>query len=309
MRAIYRPERQSAGRAVRLISTLALPVQGLLPALAAEDDDAGLDEPDSVRQLAEDDRAGSAGAGADDGEEEPRRLSSSCFQLDGREERVGVTAFLGLEADGRAGAGAADEEGAGEPPARRLSSSCFQLAGRAERVGVTAFLGLADGRAGAEGAAAAGAAAGEPPARRLSSSCFQLAGSEERVGVTAFWLAAGRAGAEEGAADSVRQLAEEERAGVAGAGAGAAAELLPFPLRRLSSSCFQLAGSTERVGLARLGAEEERAAGVAVTVADSLQLPRATTLTALLRAMATRGAAPTRIVERAILAEIGRAHV
>ncbi len=154
--------------------------------------------------------------------EEPRRLSSSCFQLAGREERVGVTGFLELEERG-----AEEEAGA----SRQLAE--------VERAGAAASyeeLLLPE----------------EP--RRLSSSCFQLAGREERVGVTGF-LELEERGAEEAGAGASRQLAELERAG---AGAEEAEEDEPLPLRRDSSSWRQLAGRTERVGLTRLAAEEAR---------------------------------------------------
>ena len=148
--AAYRPLRQSAGRAVRLISGLDLPVQGLVPALSALELEL---EAGASRQLADEERAG-AGADEAGAGELLRRLSSSCFQLEGRALRDGVTAFLEAELE-RAGAdeaGAAsrqlaDEERAGagadeaaeeEPlPLRRLSSSWRQLAGRTERVGLT----------------------------------------------------------------------------------------------------------------------------------------------------------------------------
>lgn len=87
-----------------MISTLFLPVQGLVPCLLGEVDLA--DSAGASRQLAELERAG-AGAEAELLPEEPRRASSSCFQLAGREERDGVTVLLrGLEGRGADAAGA-----------------------------------------------------------------------------------------------------------------------------------------------------------------------------------------------------------
>ncbi len=188
---------------MRLISTLDLPVQGLVP-LELDELEAGAADEGASRQLELE-----AGA-ADELPLLPRRLSSSCFQLAGREEREGVTGFL-AEVER---AGAAELEG----ESRQLEPE----AGAADELPLLP--------------------------RRLSSSCFQLAGREEREGVTAF-LEAERAGAAELEGES-RQLEPE---------AGAADEL-PLLLRRLSSSCFQLAGRDERLEPARL-AEVERLRG------------------------------------------------